>query len=88
MVLPLSIFVYALLENPRPSKVYWTFVTTYVIVTISMKYFVQLPVFCSTPAWGVKECSDLDVPAEILIKRYDFIIGLQKFNGPASFPQD
>jgi hypothetical protein len=36
----------------------------------------------------MSKCSDEEVPFELLITRYDFIVGLQKFNGPASYPMN
>lgn len=76
MILPLSVFVYALLDNPKPAKSYWNVVITYVTVLIALKYMIQLPVFCSTPAWGVTDCTNADVREEVLIRRYDFLVGL------------
>jgi len=37
LVLPLSAFFYALLENPMPSYKYWRFVGFYVLAAISAK---------------------------------------------------
>ena len=40
MLLPLSVFVYALLDNPKPAKSYWNGVITYVTVLIAIKYMI------------------------------------------------
>jgi hypothetical protein len=76
MVLPLSVFFYALLENPKPDVRYWKFVTTYMIVIIFCKLLIQLPIFCSSPAFSMWNCDAEEVPAELLVTRIDFIIGL------------
>lgn len=40
MLLPFSVFVYALLDNPKPAKSYWNGVITYVTVLIAVKYMI------------------------------------------------
>ena len=45
MLYPLSIFGYALLENPRPKKIYWQFCICYTIFILSVKFFFQLKLF-------------------------------------------
>ena len=62
MVLPLSIFLYAKIDYPKPSKKYWNAIMIYVIITIALKYLVQLPIFCDSPAWHVQNCSSVEVP--------------------------
>jgi hypothetical protein len=39
LVLPISVFIYGLLENPKPSNRYWRFVTIYLVCTIAFKFF-------------------------------------------------
>ena len=56
LVLPLSALFYALLESPHPSHKYWNFVTLYVLVTLAMKLFVQIPLVCSSPAFSFMNC--------------------------------
>ena len=41
MIYPLSIFCYALLENPRPSKNYWRFCYIYTFIILIIKCFSQ-----------------------------------------------
>ena len=88
LVLPLSAFFYAFLENPLPSYKYWRFVSIYVLVTISAKLVIQLPVFCSSPAFGTFNCNEEVQNPLSLVTRIDFIIGLTKFSGPASYPKN
>jgi len=40
MMLPLSVFAYALLDNPKPAKAYWNGVIAYVTILISLKYII------------------------------------------------
>ena len=56
MLLPLSVLYYAILENPKPSYKYWTLVTNYMLITIFLKFIVQLPFFCSSPVFGFFNC--------------------------------
>ncbi len=87
LAFPCLCLLYGLLSI-RPSRNFWNFVTWYTLTEIMLKIIVQLPIFCSTPAWSMWQCSDEEIPPEILIQRYDFVIGLQKFYGPSSFPRD
>ena len=88
LVLPLSVCYYAILENPKPSHKYWKLVTNYMLVVIFLKFLVQLPIFCSSPVFNIYGCIEQEFEPEILVRRLDFIIGLHKFNGPASYPRD
>lgn len=88
LVLPLSAFYYALLESPAPSCKYWRFVSVWVLITIAAKLTIQLPVFCSTPAFGIFECDEEVQSTSTLVTRIDYIIGLTKFSGPASYPKN
>ena len=50
-----------------------------------------MPIFCNTPAYSVGlvyECLPEDPEPEYLLTRYDYIIGIHKFNGPVSYPRD
>ena len=42
---PLSIFLYAILEYPRPTKTYWSLCLLYTVVLISLKFIIQLQLF-------------------------------------------
>jgi hypothetical protein len=87
LVLPLSMFFYALLENPKPDVKYWKFVTGYMVIVIFCKLLVQLPIFCSSPAFSMWNCDAEEIPSEALVSRIDYVIGLQKFSGPAAYPK-
>ena len=41
---PLSIFCYALLEYPRPKKIYWILVLYYTFIIMCAKFFIQLKI--------------------------------------------
>jgi hypothetical protein len=57
LMFPLSVLFYGLLTERRTAK-YWTVVFFYLIIEITLKMMIQLPIFCSTPAWGMQNCSD------------------------------
>ena len=42
---PFSIFLYALLEYPRPKKNYWNLCLIYTVIVIAIKFIVQLELF-------------------------------------------
>ena len=84
LLYPLSILFYAILENPIPAKSYWKWITKYLIVIVFLKVIIQLPIFCSSPGYGLCNCSSAEVPHEVLVKRYDYVIGIHKLNGNAS----
>lgn len=88
LVLPISALFYALLEQPNPSYRYWRFVSLYVLFAISAKLMIQLPVFCSSPAFGIFNCNEEIKTDQYLVTRIDYIIGLNKFSGPASYPKN
>lgn len=88
LVLPLSALFYGLLENPKPSNRYWSFVTIYVVCTIALKFFYQLPIICSSPEFSVWGCNDVEISREVLVRRFDYLLGLQKYNGGASYPRN
>ena len=88
LVLPLSALLYALLENPMPSYRYWRFVSLFVLVAIAAKLAIQLPVFCSSPAFAVANCDEDARSDSYLVTRIDFLVGLTKFSGPASYPKN
>ena len=44
LVYPLSIFCYALLEYPRPKKIYWNLVLFYTLILMCAKFFIQLKI--------------------------------------------
>jgi len=44
---PLSMFLYALLETPRPHKLYWNTIFVYTALIITVKFFYQFSLFCT-----------------------------------------
>ena len=91
LILPLSVLLYSLLSSPNPSKVYWQILTFYMSAVILAKTIYQLPIFCGSPAFSIFSIDRCDlqiIPAEVLINRIDQIIGIHKYSGPASYPQD
>ena len=44
LIYPLSIFCYALLEYPRPKKIYWNLVLFYTLILMCAKFFIQLKI--------------------------------------------
>ena len=44
LIYPLSIFCYALLEYPRPKKIYWILVLYYTFFIMCAKFFIQLKI--------------------------------------------
>jgi hypothetical protein len=50
LVYPLSMFLYALLETPRPHKLYWNTIFVYAALAIIVKFFYQFSLFCTCNA--------------------------------------
>ena len=93
LVYPLSLFFYALIENPIPQKSYWKFMIYYTIIIISAKFIYQLPLFCGTPAYSIfhydgEACYNFNINPSDLINRIDFIIGIRKYSGNSSYPKN
>lgn len=89
LIYPLSLFLYALLENPKANRYYWNFMLIYTIVVLSLKFLYQLPIFCSSPPYTImnyEECENIQLNEEELMNRIDYIIGIRKYTGPASYP--
>jgi len=72
---PLSIFCYAILEYPRPTKTYWTICLVYTVILLSAKFVIHLEVF--------KEIEDFGV---FITDLYNYKIGLRIFE--SSFSKD
>ena len=47
-----------------------------------------MPLFCSSPAFGVFDCKEEVQTDLVLVTRIDYVIGLTKFSGPASYPKN
>lgn len=63
----------------------------YELAVIFAKFMYQLPIICGTPAFTLfsfDKCNMQTIPPEVLVNRIDYIIGLHKYSGPASYPQD
>mmetsp|Transcript_22704 Transcript_22704/g.17127 ORF Transcript_22704/g.17127 Transcript_22704/m.17127 type:complete len:202 (+) Transcript_22704:448-1053(+) len=91
VLLMLSIFLYSLLEYPVPRMQFWQLAMGYLIVEISFKFVYQFPLFCNSPPYhyyGLDTCSNDYVLPETLVTRVDYVLGIHKFWGPASYPQN
>ncbi len=63
---PLSIFCYALLEYPRPSKYYWKFVLYYTVFLLVIKFVIHIEVLRNDESFK-----------EIMTKIYNYKIGMK-----------
>jgi len=81
---------YQVLENPLVSTKFWKFMMTYMLSVISLKFIYQLPIFCGTPVYTFysDKCNNEDITSKELASRVDYIIGIHKFAGPASYPKN
>ena len=68
---PISIFCFALLENPRPKKLYWQICLYYSILILLFKFFFQLKIFNSI--------MDAETYSSFVIKLYNYKIGIKYF---------
>ena len=71
MFYPLSIFCYALLENPQPKKIYWQVCICYTVFVLGLKFFFQLKLF--NTIFGS------DSYSEFLNVLYNYKIGITYF---------
>ena len=60
---------------------------------ITAKFLYQLPLFCATPPFTLydpEQCSTdtHHIPLDVLMKRVDYMVGLRKYSGVASYPMD
>lgn len=55
---------------------------------IAIKFIYQLPLICASPEFSVWSCNDVEIAGEVLVRRFDYVIGLQKFSGGASYPRN
>ena len=67
---PLSIFLFAILEYPRPSKKYWNLCLIYTVLIIAIKFTVQLELFVKI----FEEENNKDAEGKIINKYGNFII--------------
>jgi hypothetical protein len=63
---------------------------SYVLTIISLKFLYQLPIFCGTPVYTFysDRCNNEDLIPQVLASRIDYVIGIHKFSGPASYPRN
>lgn len=85
-----SVQFYSILENPLPSSRFWKFMMSYLLTVISLKFLYQLPIFCGTPVYTFysDKCNNEELTPQTLASRIDYIIGIRKFSGPASYPKN
>ena len=85
-----TVLFYSILENPLPSSKFWKFLMSYVLLIISLKFLYQLQIFCGTPVYTFysDKCNNEDLIPQVLASRIDYIIGIHKFSGPASYPRN
>lgn len=69
---------------------FWKFLMTFVLTIVSLKFIYQLPLFCGTPVYTFysDKCNNEDITSQELSTRIDYIIGIHKFSGPASYPRN
>jgi hypothetical protein len=86
LFLPLSAFVYGMIENPVQNKRYWNFLLIYIMVVLSLKFIYQMPIFCDSPPYTFIGFSDGEAcEARVAtinekITRIDYVIGIRKYN--------
>ena len=78
LVYPFSIFGYALLEYPRPKKIYWILVLYYTFIIMCAKFFIQLKI--------ILMILDEDKYTKLINNLYHYRIGLKYFD--SSFSSD
>ena len=72
MFYPLSVFCYALLENPRPKKTYWQICIYYSIIVLILKLIFKLKLFTSL--------IDPESYSEFVNNLHNYKIGIRYFN--------
>ena len=76
LIYPLSIFCYALLEYPRPKKIYWILVLYYTLIIMCAKFFIQLKI--------ILVILEEETYTKLINKLYYNRIGLRYFDTPFS----
>ena len=86
----ITVMCFSILENPLPSSKFWKFLMSYMLTIISIKFIYQLPIFCGTPVYTFysDKCNNEDLLPMTMATRADYIIGIHKFSGPASYPRN
>jgi hypothetical protein len=84
--MPLSAFLYGMVENPLPNKKYWNILLLYIMIIISLKFIYQMPIFCDSPPYTLigftdsENCEPRIATITEKITRLDYIIGIRKYN--------
>ena len=99
LVFPLSVFLYAALDSPRPAAWFFDAMSCYTFVLIAAKFAVQLPLVCGSPPFTLRStnpvthnatCFDADAVQSAsffratLPQRVDYVVGLHKFTRHSS----
>ena len=71
---PFSIFLYAILEYPRPKNTYWKICLLYTVILIAVKFVVQLELFVK-----IFDQNETDVSGNSTNPYKDFIDNIQHF---------
>ena len=91
IVYPISLFTYALLDNPRPKKAFWTALIIYTFILILVKFAYQMPFICGTPPFSIFDSFDnfcsTGVPINVYT-RWDYVLGIHNYNGASSYPEN
>ena len=93
IVYPLSLFLYALLDQPFPSTIFIKLILYYTVFITLIIFIVQIPIFCLNGGLIVNIFSSdknycNDTPPENVYLSWNFILGIFKFTGPGSYPQN
>ena len=79
---PLSIFLYALLEYPRPKKTYWNICLLYTVIMIAIKYIVQLQLFVEI--FDKDDIKETNPYKDFIIKLEHYKLGLKFYDSTFS----
>ena len=93
LIYPISLFLYAALENPYPSSKYWNIMLIYTIMLILIKFVYQLPIFCGSPPYTLFRfkgdfCENIQLNQNEIVSRIDYLIGIRKYTGHSSYPKN
>ena len=79
---PLSIFLYAILEYPRPKKIYWNICLLYTVLIITIKYIVQLQLFVEI--FDKDDIKETNPYKDFIIKLEHYKLGLKFYDSTFS----
>ena len=72
---PLSIFLFAIMEYPRPRKTYWNICLLYTVILITIKYIIQLQLFVTI----FQDENNKDASGKIINPYKEFIEKIQHY---------